>query len=56
MSTDAKKLERNQHRFAALCFYRFSPEVHYCYSRALEELKLHIFRMRRHRLDALFLN
>jgi hypothetical protein len=54
-STDANKLERIQHRFAALCFYRFFPGAHYCYSLALEELKLHILRRRRHRLDALFL-
>jgi hypothetical protein len=31
------------------------PGAHYCYSLALEELKLHTLRMRRHRLDALFL-
>jgi hypothetical protein len=41
--------------FAALCFNRFFPQVHYCNSLALEELKLHTLRMRRHRLDALFL-
>jgi hypothetical protein len=28
---------------------------HYCYSLALVELKLHTLRIRRHRLDALFL-
>jgi hypothetical protein len=54
-STDANKLERIQQRFAALCFNIFFPQVHYCYSLALEELKLHTLRMRRHRLDALFL-
>jgi hypothetical protein len=54
-STDANKLERIQQRFAALCFNRFFPQVHYCSSLALEELKLHTLRMRRHRLDALFL-
>jgi hypothetical protein len=54
-STDANKLERMQQRFAALCLNRFFPQVHFSYSLALEELKLHILRMRRHRLDALFL-
>jgi hypothetical protein len=55
MSTDANKLERIQQRFAALCFNRFFPQVHFSYSIASEELKLHTLRMRRHRLDALFL-
>jgi hypothetical protein len=54
-STDADKLERIQQRFAALCFNRFFPTVQFHYSPALEELKLHTLRMRRHRLDALFL-
>jgi hypothetical protein len=54
-STDANKLECIQQRFAALCFNPFSPQVHYCYSLALEELKLHNLRMRKHRLDTLFL-
>ncbi|PNF20040.1 hypothetical protein B7P43_G05817 [Cryptotermes secundus] len=54
-STDANKLERIQQRFAALCFKRFFPQVHYNYSLALEELKLHTLCTRRHRLDALFL-
>ncbi|PNF32147.1 hypothetical protein B7P43_G02842 [Cryptotermes secundus] len=54
-STDANKLERIQQRFAALCFKRFFPKVHYNYSLALEELKLHTLCTRRHRLDALFL-
>jgi hypothetical protein len=39
----------------ALCFNRFFPGARYCYSLALEELKLHTLHMRRHRLDALFL-
>jgi hypothetical protein len=54
-STDENKLERIQQRVAALCFNRFFPGAHYCYSLALEELKFHTLRMRRHRLDALFL-
>jgi hypothetical protein len=55
-STDANKLERIQQRFAALCFKRFfNPEVPYCYSFVLEELKLLTRRVRRHRLDAFFL-
>jgi hypothetical protein len=53
-STDANKLERIQQRFAALCFNRFFPQVHYCYSLALEVLKLRTLHMNRHRLDALF--
>jgi hypothetical protein len=52
-STDANKLERIQQRFAALCFNRLFPQVHYCYSLALKELKMHTLRMRRHCLDAL---
>jgi hypothetical protein len=55
MSTNSNKLERVHQRFAALCFSRFFPEVHYCYSLALEELKLHNLRMKRYHLDALFL-
>jgi hypothetical protein len=48
-------MERIQKMFAALCFNCFFPGAHYCYSLAMEELKLHTLRMRRHRLDALFL-
>jgi hypothetical protein len=55
MSTDANKLERIQQRFAALCFNRFFPQVHFSYSLALEELKLHILRMTKYRFDVLFL-
>jgi hypothetical protein len=55
-STDASKLERIQQRFAALCFYRFFPQVRYCYILALQELNLHTLCMRMHRLDAVFLN
>jgi hypothetical protein len=54
-SIDANKLERIQQRFAALCFNRFFYQVHYSYSLALEKLKLHTLRMKRHHLDALFL-
>jgi hypothetical protein len=54
-STDASKLERIQQRFTALCFYRFFPQVHYCYTLALQELNLHTLRMRRQRVDAVFL-
>jgi hypothetical protein len=54
-STDANKLERIEQRFAALCFNRFFPQVHYCHSLSLEKLKLHILYIRRHRLDVLFL-
>jgi hypothetical protein len=55
MSTDANRLERIQQRVAALCFNRFFPEVNYSYSLALEQLKLHTLRVRRHHLDTLFL-
>jgi hypothetical protein len=54
-SADANKLERIQQRFAALCFNRFFHGANYCYSFALEELKFHTLRMRRHSIDALFL-
>jgi hypothetical protein len=54
-STHASKLERIQQRFAALCFYHFFPQVHYCYTLGLQELNLHTLHMRRHRLDAVFL-
>jgi hypothetical protein len=54
-STDTNKLERIQQRFAALGFNSFFPQVHYYYSLALEELKLHTLRMRRPHIDALFL-
>jgi hypothetical protein len=54
-STDANKLECIQQRFAAFCFNCFFPQVHYCYSFVLVELKLYPFHMRRHRLDAFFL-
>jgi hypothetical protein len=53
--TDASKLERIQQRFAALCFYRFFPQVRYSYTLALQESNLHTLRMRRHRLDTVFL-
>jgi hypothetical protein len=33
----------------------FRPHVHYSYANALEYLKLHSLRIRRHQLDALFL-
>jgi hypothetical protein len=42
-------------RTSVLIVSCFFPEVHYCYSLALEELNLHTLRIRRHRLDALFL-
>jgi hypothetical protein len=54
-STDASKLERLQQRLAAPCFYCFFPQVRYCYTLPLQELNLHTLRMRRHRLDAVFL-
>jgi hypothetical protein len=54
-STDASKLERILQKSSALYFYNFFPEVRYCYILALPELNLHTLRMRRHRLDAVFL-
>jgi hypothetical protein len=51
-STDANKLEHIQQRLLKSLFF---PRVHYCYALALEELKLQTLRMRRHRLDSLFL-
>jgi hypothetical protein len=54
-TTDANKLERIQQKFAALCYKRFLPRVHYTYSNALEHLKLHTLRKRRYHLDVLFL-
>jgi hypothetical protein len=44
-----------QQKFAALCYYRFFPHVHYSYANALEYLKLHTVCQRRYHLDALFL-
>jgi hypothetical protein len=43
--TDANKLESFQQRFTAFCFTRFFSQVHYCYSLAVEELKLHTLRI-----------
>jgi hypothetical protein len=54
-TTDANKLERIQQKFAALCYYRFLPQVYYTYANALEYLKLQTLRKRRYHLDALFL-
>jgi hypothetical protein len=38
-----------------LCFNRFFPQVHYCYSLALEQLKLHSLHTRVHHYNALLL-
>jgi hypothetical protein len=54
-TTNAKKLERIQHKFAALCLKRVVPQVDYSYDLALEQLKLHTLRKRRYHFDALFL-
>jgi hypothetical protein len=54
-TTDANKLESTQQKFAALCYYRFLPHVHYSYATALEYLKLHTLRKRRYHLNTLFL-
>jgi hypothetical protein len=54
-TTDANKLERIQQKFAALCYNRFLPHVHYSYANALEFLKFHTLRKRRYHLHALFI-
>jgi hypothetical protein len=54
-TTDANKLERFQQKFAALCYNRFLPHVHYSFANSLEYLKLHTLRKRRCHLDALFI-
>jgi hypothetical protein len=41
--------------FAALCYNRFLPHVHYSCAKALEYLKLHTLHKRIYHLDALFL-
>jgi hypothetical protein len=53
-STDAKTLECIQQKFASVCFYRSFPHVPYSYTLALEKLRLHPLRTRRHHLYALF--
>jgi hypothetical protein len=52
MSTDAKKLERLQQKFASVCFYRFFPHVPYSYTFALEKLSLRSLNKQRHHLVA----
>jgi hypothetical protein len=54
-SPDANKLERIQQEFAALCFRRFLPRVHYSHTSGLEQLKLHTLHKRRYEHDVLFL-
>jgi hypothetical protein len=56
MYADANKQERIQQEFAALCFKGFLPHVHYSYTYALEQLKLHTLRKRKYHLDALVLS
>jgi hypothetical protein len=52
---DAKKFERIQRKFVALCQNRFSAHNHVTYEVFLESLKLHTLHDRRLHLDALFL-
>jgi hypothetical protein len=54
MATDAKKLERIQRKFVALCQNRFCTHNHVTYEVLLEFLKLHTLHDRRLHLDALF--
>jgi hypothetical protein len=54
-ATDAKKLERIQRNFVALCQNRFSTHDHVTYEDFLEFLKLHTLHDRRLHLDAFFL-
>jgi hypothetical protein len=53
-ATDAKKLERIQRKFVALCQNHFSTHDHVTYDILLEFLKLHTLHDRRLHLDALF--
>jgi hypothetical protein len=54
-STDARKLERIQRKFAALCQNRFS-NASGTYEDLKKKLKLHTLYFRRRFLDALFLS
>jgi hypothetical protein len=54
-TNDAYKLERIQQKFAALCYNRFLPHVHYSCVNGLEYLKLHTLHKRKYHIDALFL-
>jgi hypothetical protein len=53
-ATDAKKLERIQRKFAALCQNCFFTHDNVTYEDLLESLKLHTLHDRRLHLDALF--
>jgi hypothetical protein len=55
-STDAKKLERIQRKFVALCYNRFLSRDSngYSYANALHVLNLRTLHNRRHQLDAIF--
>jgi hypothetical protein len=55
-STDAKKLERIQRKFVALCYNRFLSRGSngYSYANALQVLNLRTLHDRRHQLDATF--
>jgi hypothetical protein len=55
-STDAKKLERIQRKFVALCYNRFLSRDSngYSYANALQILNLNTLHERRHQLDAIF--
>jgi hypothetical protein len=54
-ATDAKRLERIQRKFVALCQNRFFNHEHVTYEDFLEFMKLHTLHDRRLHLDALFL-
>jgi hypothetical protein len=53
MSTVANKVEGIQQMFATLCLNHFFPNVHYNYSLALEQLKLHTLCKRKCHLQVL---
>jgi hypothetical protein len=53
-TTDSKKLERIQQKFASDCYYRFFPNLPYSYESASYKLNLPSLSTRRHHLDALF--
>jgi hypothetical protein len=54
-TTDSKKFERIQQKFAYVCFYRLFPYLAYSYNFTLTKLNLPSLCTRRHHLDALFL-
>jgi hypothetical protein len=54
-STDAKRMEYIQQKFAAFRFNRFFPLVDYIYCLSLDQLKLHALQKRRHHFEVFLL-